>query len=380
MVWGDLVTKTGFERVNRSIFENLTDKLDIAGLGINYRGDPNSYRFPVYPASLGGDLYGIGRIKEFTHSDIDILFILNDAWVINQMLTIIKQIWPKDTLPKIVTYIPVDAEEHDPDWFQHFDIVSRVVAYTQFGKNVILKAAPELAEKLTVIPHGIDTKTFFKIDRKEARKAVFGNKATDNFIFLNANRNQPRKKIDLTLEGFKLFADGKPDVNIYMHCGITDMHIDVARLSVRLGIDDKLILSNVSVGPQQVSEKTLNIIYNSCNVGVNTGLGEGWGLTSTEHASTGALQIIPNHSACTELFKGCGVFIPVKTKWLHEGIMTVGGLVRAEDVASAMQMAYSQRELCDDLAEKAFNKFTAPEYQWSTISETWYKLFEELYD
>lgn len=381
LIWSDLVTKTGFERVSRSIFDRLIEKLDIVGLGINFRGDPNQYKFPVFPASSGGDIYGMNRISEFVNDNIDVIFILNDVWVIDKFLEAIKKGWGTKPLPKIVVYFPVDAAEHDSNWYKNFDIVDVPVTYTEFARKVVLDAAPQLKEKLLIIPHGTDTDVFQRMNRVDARLKLFGpGRAADDFIFLNANRNQPRKKLDITMEAFKLFAEGKEDAKLYMHCGVQDMHIDVARLSIRLGIDRKLILSNLERGPQQVSEPILNLIYNACNVGVNTGVGEGWGLTSVEHAVTGAPQIVPDHSACRELFSDCGIVVPTKLPWTFDNTMTVGHIVSAEDVAEAMETLYNNKVVYNSLAEKSIRKFTSTEYRWETVASIWYNIIEGLYE
>jgi len=372
LIWSDLVTHTGFERVSSSIFSRLTNELDLAGLGINYRGDPNQYKFPVFPASTGGDLYGLGRIKEFVKDNLDAIFILNDVWVVDKFLEQIKKSWDPDKRPKIIVYFPVDAEEHDADWYKNFDIVDVPVTYTEFGRRVVIKAAPELKDRLLVIPHGTDTKTFFPIERAKARTALFGpDRANDDFIFLNTNRNQPRKKLDITMEGFKLFSEGRTGVKLYMHCGVIDAHLDIGKYAHRLGIDKQLILSNLQRGPQQVPDQVLNLIYNSCDVGVNTGLGEGWGLPAVEHAATGNLQLVPGHSACKELFQDCGIIIPTRVPWVFDQIMTEGRIVSAEDVAEAMSTAYSNTNLRKKLSEAAFAKFTSEEYSWDVIAKRW---------
>jgi D-inositol-3-phosphate glycosyltransferase len=52
----------------------------------------------------------------------------------------------------------------------------------------------------------------------------------DGFFVLNANRNNTRKRIDLTIEAFAAFARGKPEtVRLYLHmrreecCNIPEM-------------------------------------------------------------------------------------------------------------------------------------------------------------
>jgi glycosyltransferase involved in cell wall biosynthesis len=43
-------------------------------------------------------------------------------------------------------------------------------------------------------------------------------------------------------------------------------------------------------------------VYNACDVGVNTCIGEGWGLVNTEHAATGVAQLVPDHTSLKEIF------------------------------------------------------------------------------
>lgn len=378
LVIGDCVVPTGFSNVIKNIFFHLVDDIDVFALGINYRGDPHNWPFPIFPASLAGDIYGLNRLQDFTLDQPDIIFVLNDVWVTDKYLAAFKQVF-KEKMPKIVVYFPVDAEEHDSDWYKNFDIVDVAVTYTEYAKKVVLKAAPELESKLRIISHGVDTETYFPIERAEARKHLFGNRTDDSFIFLSVARNQPRKKLDILMEGFKLFSENKPkNARLYMHCGVRDMGIDIPKLAVRLGIDNRLILTNLVVGVQTIPESRLNLIYNSCNVGVNTGLGEGFGLPSVEHAVTGAPQIVPDHSACRELFSDCGLLVPAKVSWTFDHIMTVGKLITPEDLAVAMESLYTNEDLYNDLSLKALKKFTTPEFSWKEISKIWLKIFEEI--
>jgi len=384
VLWiSDLVTPTGFSRVAHSNLKYIGDRLDFTGIGVNYFGDPHSYPLKIYPASTGAqgmpDLYGAKRLLAFAEQEFDLIFILNDAWILNEYLQLIKEKFK--TVPKIITYFPVDAEEHDVDWYTNFDVVTQPVVYTEFGKAVVEKAQPLV--KPIVIPHGVDTDIFYRIneDNTKTKRALFeqNKELWDSFIFLNANRNQPRKKLDITMEGFSIFAKDKPkNVRLYMHAGVQDTSVDITRLARRFDIEERLILTNLNKGVQRVPDEKLNMIYNACDVGVNTGLGEGWGLTNIEHAITGAPQIVPNHSACKEVFEGCSIVTPANIKITFDNIMTVGRMTTPEDVAEGMEQIYSNKDLYKELSAKSIEKFSRPEYQWETIANQWYALFEEV--
>lgn len=383
----DLVVPTGFSTVAHNIIGNIENDFEFVGVGVNYRGDPHSYKFPIFPATVGpsSSPYGVERVVSILKSEkFDLLFILNDAWVISYYLDAIKKQIEEDNRPKIIVYFPVDAKDHNPSWYRDFDIVSQAVVYTEFGKKVVKQCMPDLDVK--IIPHGVDTSTFYHIDdtRENVRRALFADAVRgpggigDLFIVLNANRNQPRKKLDITMRGFSIFAKNKPDVKLYMHCGARDSAIDVPYMSGRYGIDANLIVTNLAVGIQRVELPKLNIIYNACDVGINTSMGEGWGLTNMEHAVTGAAQIVPRHSSCEELFLDCGILMETSDDFVFDHSQTTGRLVTAQEVSRTLEVLYRNRELKEALASKAMSKFTAPIYQWKNIAQTWKSLFLEV--
>ncbi len=385
---GDLVAETGFSTVMHNIIKNVKDTFEVTGVGVNYNGDPHPFDFPIYPAMVGGrgNIYGIDRVCNLLNSaDFDFMFILNDAWVISYYLDAIKKNIKKP-LPKIIVYFPVDSRFHDASWYRDFDIVTKAYTYTEFGKTVVndVDCMPTL--DLGIMPHGVDLDDFYKIsdNRVAARERILADKIKGQgklenmFIVLNANRNQPRKKLDIGIAGFSIFAKNKPNnVKLYMHCGVRDASIDVIKESKRYKVDDRLILTNLHTGIQRLSKPDLNLIYNACDVGINTGLGEGWGLTSVEHAVTGAVQIVPRHSACEELFSDCGLLMETVADWTIDASETVGKLTTPEEVARCLELVYRDKALKKDLSEKGLKKFTSSKYQWKTIASDWKNIFIE---
>jgi glycosyltransferase involved in cell wall biosynthesis len=381
VLWiGDAVVPTGFGRVNHSIIENLPKLYDISFLGINYYGDPHEYSdLKIYPAVVKGDIYGLNRLHEFANEGIDLIFILNDIWIINQYLEKIKELFK--SIPKIVVYFPIDSLYPDQSWFQNFDIVSKAIVYTQFGYDVVKEIASDI--DVEIIAHGTDTDTFYQMEEPliEIKKQLYPHKDEflNSFIVLNANRNQPRKRLDVSIEGFALFSENKPEnVKYYHHAGIIDAGYDVIKLSKRFGMEERLILTNLEKGVQKVPNEKLNLIYNGTDVGINTSLGEGWGLTNVEHAATLAPQIVPKHSSCEELFEDCGLLIPTSQNITFESTMTVGRICRPEDVAEQLEKVYADEKLFDVLAKKSYGKFTSYEYSWKKVAEDWHNLFIDI--
>ena len=384
ILWiSDGVTPTGFSRVAHSIIKNLdSEEFQVMHLAINYWGDPHPYNWMMFPAPIRGNIYGMDRIQEFKTAKVDMIFILNDLWMINEYLKEIKKHF--NPVPPVVIYFPVDAKEFDRAWFENFDIVSQAVVYTQFGYEVAKAAAPEGFD-FEIIPHGIDIETFYKLmmPKTEIRKISYPNVeelwSEDSFVVLNANRNQPRKRLDLALEGFSLFAEGKPtNVRYYHHAGIRDVGWNIPKLAERYGMSHRLLLTSMEEGVQKIPENRLNLVYNSTDVGLNTSMGEGWGLPSMEHAITGAPQVVSDNSASRELYHDIGLLIPATINQTFERIETVGTVVRPEDVATQLQKLYDDKELYEELSLKGLEKFSRPEYNWANIADQWAEIFKRV--
>ena len=376
ILWiGDGGCATGFARVNHSIISNLPERFEVHHLALNYMGDPYpGATHAMYPAILGGDYLGVRRIQKLIETvKPDLIFILNDPWVVYEYLKVIQ----KDK--KVIVYMPIDAKPIDMEWVLGIAPVNQMVAYTEFGKSAFMDQIPLLGNKMQVIPHGTDTSIFQPMDMIEARKSV--GLPEDNFIIFNGNRNQPRKRLDLTLKGFAKFAEDKEDVYLYLHTGIEDAGWNIIKLAHNYGIGKKIIITSKDVSPQNyVSDELLNKIYNAANVGLNTSMGEGWGLVSVEQACCKRAQIVPNSSACAEIFpEGRGLRIDINTYAPHLNILTEGAIVSVESIAEKLDEYYYDRELMKEHAENAYDFFTDKSMTWENITNKyWIPLFDRV--
>lgn len=375
ILWiGDAVATTGFATVSHNILENLPKRTyEIHQLGVNYYGDPHDYSYKIYPAFNQGEVYGLRRLAKLVRMiNPDIIFILNDAWIIDAYLNEIRE---NNIETPIAVYFPIDAKEHTQRWYKHFDLVKAVCVYTNFAKNVVLATGAEHVQedKIHVIPHGIDTTQFYPVDNNVARASIYPldrrHEFMNSFVVLNANRNQPRKRIDITSWAFRDFAKGKDDVRIYMHMGTTDSGIDIIETAVRYGYSEKLVITANTASLPSVPVDRLNLIYNGTDIGINTSEGEGWGLTNWEHAATGKLQMVPNSSAPAEIWKpGTAVFLETEGHTMFPNINTVGDTVKVSSVVEKLEWAYEDWKTNDS---KEINEIARAGYDLVLNSPSW---------
>lgn len=363
---GDATSATGFARVTHGLLDNLSPQWDIHVLGVNYFGDPHNHPYKIYPAIVGGDAWGFGRIKEiYDRLCPDVVVILNDLWVGRKLA---EQL---EGLPApIYLYFPVDSENFCPPLVEGLEKY-RLITYTNYGLSVL--RASGVTAPIEILHHGVDTSVFFPMDRQEARKVGRGI-GEDDFIVLNANRNQPRKRIDLTIQGFCQFAADKPNARLYLHMGKKDMGWDIETLfsmeADRHGFDPKgrLITSgDLDVGGGGLPVKILNAIYNAADVHINTSEGEGWGLTSHEGAMCNVPQIVPAHSACLELFQGQGVIMPISYQQYDLETLRLWSVVSPATVARSLEWVYANPVDAGELANDAYDDLT--ELTWTAIAK-----------
>lgn len=374
---------TGFARVSKALVGKLNKVHDITVL--DWYESKKSFDTGVHVIGKKDekDDLGVKAMLE-VYQNFDAIYILNDVWNIDKYLAALKKVSVHVPLPKIVIYFPVDATMHNPSWYENFDIVTHAVTYTKFAVDVILQAAPQLKDKIKIIPHGIDTDTFYKspIPKSEIREYLYGSKAfNDAFIFFSANRNALRKKLDITIRAFAEFIkrSGAKDAYLHLHCGLKDFGIHIPTVIKQFGIDDRIIVSNQESSMQNISSDLLNLYYNATNVGVNASLGEGWSLTNMEHAMSGAIQIVPNHSAPAELFEGRGVLANIAGEVLIDHCYTLGQLVDYKHLAQCMEACYGQFKASSVAfmdGEKAREYFSQRQFSWTTIAGQWETLFK----
>jgi glycosyltransferase involved in cell wall biosynthesis len=294
----------------------------------------------------------------------------------------------------VVAYVPLDGTLRDDELLTPLTFVDRFVTYTNFAGDQLDQSLRRLASavEVTVIPHGVDTTTFFplagSIDcqlapgaRRAARQGLFLDDPSwhDAFIVLNANRPMARKRIDLTLEGFARFADGKPPgVKLWLHHAIMDAgeRASLVSLVESLGLSERVYLTPIDA--PTLADADLNLVYNACDVGLNTALGEGWGLVSFEHAVTGAAQIVPNNSACAELWSGAAELLPTEETYDPRLSPLTMGATSPAAIAAALDRLYTNPDLVRARSLAAYRNATQPAYDWDQIAAQWHYLFTEI--
>lgn len=365
---GDFAKHSGFARVNESLAWHLRDRWDIAVLGVNYHGDytPHQRHYRLYPAWIGGDAHGHGRIAKIVeYEQPDVVLVVADPWHAGGYIEGLTD--ALETIPPCVLYTPVDAECIRRTDVETLDWYRTVVAYTQFGAQELRRAG--VTAPLAIIPHGIDRGLFQPIGRSAARQAA--GVPEDWYIVLIVDRNQVRKRLDIAFDAFAQFAAGKPEARLHYHgAAYEDVGWDILAMAADLGIADKLILTDPAMQPLAgIPPQQLPVLYSMADVKLSTTSGEGWGLTTMEAMACGVPCIAPNFAALGEWARPALGDLPATIATRHAKINTVGRVPSTTDVIDALEYLYANPGERQALAAAGLALVSDPAYDWANIAD-----------
>ena len=258
----------------------------------------------------------------------DMVISINDNTVLENHVKIVRNLNEREKMNvKLIPYIPIDVEAFPSEKLKFLNNCEKILTMTQFCKNVFLNSG--VKKPITVLYHPMEIDKYYPLDKEarlEARKRILniGDGVEDTFIILNCNKNQNRKRIDLTLEGFAKWVQktNKKVGEVMLLLKMTEVpsavgggvHVkDVIEfLSGKYNIQLKDYIALIS---KKLPQETLNELYNLSDAGINTTSGEGFGIIPAECALTLQPQIIPNSGTYPELFDGIGLVDAEQTSY-----------------------------------------------------------------
>jgi len=349
---GFAAAATGLGRVMERILTELAPVFDVHWLALGHKGGvARRGEVWLHPSNVhGGDVFGVEAGRALADElGAEVVLLYNDLWLVEKY----QRTFDHERRPRVVAYCPVDGRIVD-DLAESVDWVDDLVVYTEFARRQLPGAH--------VIGHGVDDPAFEPIDRSVP---------SERFAVLNANRLQPRKRIDITIDAFELFAADRADAELHLHHAIVGMD-ETGWVTERVAASP--VCDRIQVGREPLSRAELNALYSRCNVGLNTAMGEGWGLVSFEHALTGAAQVVPRHSACEELWDGAAEMVDPVGAEMPPFARVEMQTVSASDVAAALARLYDDREFLEHMSAAAQARASEPRFSWKAVGAQWREL------
>lgn len=304
--------------------------------------------------------------------DPHIVIIYNDLVVINSLIENIKKI--PDRKFKLIPYIDIVYKNEKNALIKNINtICDGGIMFTKYWKDVIEYQG--FNKKAYILEHGFNKQQFYPVPKKLCRK-FFNIKETD-FIIVNLNRNQPRKRWDICLMSFVKFISKRMNDPIRLMIAtsmqggwdLSDMILSECR-KYNITIEDFKKHLIVLQNPQQITDFDINIMYNVGDIGINTCDGEGFGLCNFEQAGVGVPQIVPNIGGFKDFFTKGQNSILIDPKWTYycdhsrDFVAGEAEVCDIDDYVRAMEFYYTHPEVIQAHG-KAARESILTNYQWS---------------
>jgi glycosyltransferase involved in cell wall biosynthesis len=352
---------TGYSKAMYNMITGIlkhSDDINVTVFGIqkyytvteNTRDFPEDKRLHIYDVlKYDEEDYGYGTksLQQFLEINRpDIVFIYNDAYVSSQYIKIVNN---SSISPKIILYLDQIYKYQLPENVTFINNnIDHLITFSETWKQSALDNYFD--EPISVVKHCIDN-TQLELSVEEARHNQ--KLPLDKFIFLNLNRNQTRKRPDLTIQGYVEFLYRHPEItdtllimgntsdNTY---NLKDIFENECRMRKMICDFEKIIVNEIRFPDNSIQE-----LYISCDVGINTCDGEGFGLCNYEHAYYGKPQIVSNVGGLRDHFNDTNsIVLEPKLRLygaLEDKIPDMGEIIDPNDLADAMYSYYNDKDL-----------------------------------
>jgi D-inositol-3-phosphate glycosyltransferase len=377
---------SGFGRATREIIDRVRFEYDVTVLGINHLGDPGTVDYPVYRAESDYEPFGTRKLHKMCHLvKPDVIVIQQDGWNFPGYIKVLRAKkpngeyhHPEHAAIPVVAAVAVDGLNFQGAWL---DGISLAIFWTQFALDTARRGG--YTGPAQVIPLGVDTKTYYPVPRDEALHNLKLDVLKNKFIVGNVNRNQPRKRWDLTVKYFAKWVNDYliTDAMLFLHAAPTgDMGVDVDQLARYYGVINMLALREPE--PYEgISEKMMRDTYNSFSVQVSTTQGEGFGLTTLEGMACGVPQIVPDWSALGDWARRGAWMVPCSSTAIGPPFVNVvGGVPNEREFVIALHRMYVDARGRQNNAQAALECAQQPCFSWDDIGTAWVGALDDLLD
>lgn len=346
----------------------------------------NVYEYDAFaneePKSAG---FGFDQITEFvTANQPDVCIIYNDMVVVSNVIDKLYKVPNKKF--KIIVYID---QVYLYQKKEYIDLLNEkadfILAFTKYWEECAL--AQGITLPTDYLQHGFNPMIHYPFPKHLARQYYSLKK--DDFIILNLNRNQPRKRWDVCLQAFAEIVKRHQDKPVKLLIAtalqgawnlleVFERELKKRGLTLEIGMKHLIMIDN----PQQLSDEEVNILYNLADIGINTCDGEGFGLCNFQQACIGIPQVVPAIGGFLDFFDEdtAQMVKPVLNLYIESSRDGVGGesqLCSYEDVVTGIEAYLKNPKLMEEHGKNAREKILR-EYKWSDLGSKLHKIINDV--
>ena len=361
--------------------------------------------------------FGEKEIGDYINkNDFDIVIIYNDMSIVASIMQNIVEKVPEKRRKgiKFVCYIDQVYQYQKERYIQMLKSeFNSLIAFTDYWRDFIkLQVGKDM--KVYTLPHGVNPECYFPIPKVVAR--TFYSIDKDAFVFVNVNRNQPRKRLDIMCMAIaevasrhqdlllkekekhekendkakdktKDFKSKVKDVRFLMGSalqGVWDIPEVLSWEFKRRNLAPELINHYIIAvsRPQQLSDPEINLLYNAADVNLNVAAGEGFGLSPIEAGCCGVPSVASDVGGHKEYLSAETAILvkPTAEMYVDNSTDQIGGLAQLcspNDIADAMWKLYQNPKLVNRLGLAARTHFVR-NFSWDVFGERLHKIILDI--
>lgn len=233
---------------------------------------------------------------------------------------------------------------------------NRILAYTQFGRDVINASGVDW--KPDFIPHGIHQDTFYDRGKDEGRE-ILGIDANHKLVGC-VMTNQARKDWGTWAVMARELINQDPSYRFWAHVDVFERHWSLPALIEDFGLSEYVKIT------QAFSDETMAALYSACDVTVLPSLGEGFGYPLAESMACGVPAIHVNYGGGAEI-------TPWQTRSYQQRLDTLNNVYRP--VLDPYEFAQHVYGVIEANIERAAVRKEVEHLFWSNLEPVWKNWF-----
>ncbi len=233
----------------------------------------------------------------------------------------------------------------------------RIVTDSEFSRSEIIRYYPDMAEKIRVVPCGVDTAHFQPASAQEIER-VRGIHHLPERYFLYLGTLEPRKNLVRLIRAYAMLREKYPDAPALVLAGGKGWQYErIFEASAASDVRGHILF------PSYIPSADMAAVYSGALAFVFPSLYEGFGMPPLEAMACGCPVLTAKAASLPEAVGNAALLCnPLKIKAIARG----------------MELLLTQENLREMLIERGFRR--AKEMSWESAAEKLHQVYSELQD
>ena len=265
-------------------------KLDISHDTNKLAGIEDSSVF-IYPTNGYGDARSLRALLNIENPDA--IFLITDPRYFQWVFQMEEEIRANIPIVYLNIWDDLPAPQYNEEFYDSCDALFGISKQTVAINKIVLGDKAD-SKVIKYVPHGLDEKKYFPLEKETEEYKKFKNRYTrgkdKDFILFFNSRNIRRKSIPDAIAAWKLFTDDlskaeKDKALFILHTEpVSDHGTDLpAVIEYIMGPEDESVI----ISQAKIPHQEMNYLYNMADAVILLSSAEGWGLALTESLLTG---------------------------------------------------------------------------------------------